>query len=183
MRILARELDFEVLEWGSAAGQNSSLFGNDQFSVDYDDDSLFVKFESFLARASSCQNLFNGPSSSSSRYKRKVLLLEDLPNILHNDTKTRFHDALQSLVASSAEYPVPLVFIISDAGLRGEASDERLAAGTWGKDNNGALDIRTVIPSNLLHGPYVTQIRYVGEHDGSSYLKPSIGSIPLRQLF
>ncbi|KAF9043827.1 Rad17-domain-containing protein [Hymenopellis radicata] len=160
MRILARELDFEILEWGSAAGHNSSLFGNDQFSPDYDDDTLFVKFESFLARASSCQNLFTGSSSSSSRSKRQVVLLEDLPNILHNDTKTRFHDTLQSLVTSGGEYPVPLVFIISDAGLRGEASDERLATGSWGKDNNGVVDIRTVIPSNLLHGPYVTQIRF-----------------------
>jgi cell cycle checkpoint protein len=120
---------------------------------------LFEKFEAFLARASSCQNLFTAPSQSTTKARRQVILLEDLPNILHNDTKSRFHAAVQSLINTSGDCPVPLVFVISDSGLRGEASDERHAAGSWGKDRDGILDIRTVIPASLLHGPYVTQIR------------------------
>lgn len=45
--------------------------------------------------------------------------------------------------------------------MRGEASDERLANGMWAKTNEGVVDIRTVLPRDLLHGPYVTQIRYL----------------------
>ena len=45
--------------------------------------------------------------------------------------------------------------------MRGEASDERLANGGWAKSNEGVVDIRTVLPRELLHGPYVTQIRYI----------------------
>jgi cell cycle checkpoint protein len=53
------------------------------------------------------------------------------------------------------------VIIVSDAGMRGEASDERLANGVgWGKDRDGVVDIRTVLSRDLLGGPYVTQIRY-----------------------
>ena len=90
--------------------------------------------------------------------KRPILLLEDLPNILHSNTQSRFHAALQVLVASPTANPVPVIIIVSDAGIRGEASDERLASGAWGKDRDGVLDIRTVLSKDLLHGPYVTQI-------------------------
>lgn len=85
-----------------------------------------------------------------------------MPNILHPGTQAQFHAALQSLVASPTSFPpVPIVIIVSDAGMRGEASDERLANGGWAKSNEGVVDIRTVLPRELLHGPYVTQIRYI----------------------
>lgn len=55
----------------------------------------------------------------------------------------------------------PVVIIVSDAGVRGEVADERMSAGggggggAWGKD---VVDIRSVLPSGLLHSSYVTQI-------------------------
>lgn len=58
--------------------------------------------------------------------------------------------------------PTPLVIIVSDAGMRGEASDERRAEGRgWGKDKVEVVDIRTVLSKDLLTGPYVTEIAYV----------------------
>lgn len=199
MRVLARELDCEILEWRNAMGESSSnVFGgtalaesyfhllafiqmesldDPQSSTNHDNENLFSKFEAFLTRASTCQSIFadaeaperntqhsssQSESSSSTRTrKRQILLLEDLPNILHANTQSRFHAALQSLVASPTASPVPIVIIVSDAGIRGEASDERLATGSWGKDRDGVLDIRTVLSKDLLHGPYVTQIGLV----------------------
>ncbi|KAJ7694789.1 Rad17 cell cycle checkpoint protein-domain-containing protein [Mycena rosella] len=176
VRVLARELDCEILEWRNAMGESS--FGEDPQAYDPDYESLFSKFEAFLARASTCQNIFADPertaksassSSSSSPQsasarpaarKRQILLLEDLPNILHANTQARFHAALHALVGAAAAAPVPVVIIVSDAGMRGEASDERLASGAWGKDRDGVLDIRTVLSKDLLHGPYVTQIGF-----------------------
>ncbi|KAJ7650689.1 Rad17 cell cycle checkpoint protein-domain-containing protein [Roridomyces roridus] len=149
IRILARELNLEILEWRNSAGESR---GN------IDDDTLFSKFETFLERASTCQNLFEAASSSAK--KRQLILVEDFPNILHSDTQVRFHAALNALVSSPTDPPVPVVVIVSDAGLRGEASDERLANGSWGKDRDQALDIRSVLPKDLLHGPYVTQIAF-----------------------
>ncbi|KAJ7148701.1 Rad17 cell cycle checkpoint protein-domain-containing protein [Mycena crocata] len=175
LHVLARELDCEVLEWRNAMGESSSNGFGDQSngSVSYDPDheSLFSKFEAFLTRASTCQNIFaevqdlerSISSQSSSRLsapKRQIILLEDLPNILHANTQSRFHAALQSLLASPTLNPVPIVVIVSDAGMRGEASDDRLASGSWGKDRDGVLDIRTVLSRDLLHGPYVTQIGF-----------------------
>ncbi|KAJ7449259.1 Rad17 cell cycle checkpoint protein-domain-containing protein [Mycena latifolia] len=177
IRVLARELDCEILEWRNAMGESSSNgFGDDSPSYDPDHESPFSKFETFLTRASTCQSIFGdaqvpqstaksspSPSESSSHStarKRQILLLEDLPNILHTNTQARFHAALQALVAAPAANPVPVVIIVSDAGMRGEASDERLASGAWGKDRDGVLDIRTVLSKDLLHGPYVTQIGF-----------------------
>ncbi|KAJ7083621.1 Rad17 cell cycle checkpoint protein-domain-containing protein [Mycena belliarum] len=180
IRVLAREMDCEILEWRNAIGETSlNRFGDDPQSYDPDHESLISKFEAFMTRASTCKNLFAGAqapeknakstplssssSSSSSRSsprKRQILLLEDLPNILHTSTQARFHAALQALVAAPSASPVPIVVIVSDAGMRGEASDERLASGAWGKDRDGVLDIRTVLPKDLLYGPYVTQIGF-----------------------
>lgn len=117
------------------------------------------KFVTFLARASSCSNIFPTQTPSSSSKSKKLILLEDLPNILHHGTQERFHDALRVLISSAPS--VPVVVIISDEGKRGEVVDERMEVGTsagggrWGKDS---VDIRAVIPPELLGGPYVMQI-------------------------
>lgn len=152
LRVLARELDVDILEW---SGPTTSGFADGL--GDYDEDSAFTKFESFMARASSCNNLF---ASTSQISRRQFMLLEDLPNILHADTKDRFHNLLRSLVLQKDIKPVPVVIVISDNGMRGEAVDERTTAGGWGGDKSTAIDVRTVLPSDLLHGQYVTQIRY-----------------------
>jgi cell cycle checkpoint protein len=150
-----------------------------------DQEALFTKFQAFLTRASSCQSIFSPspavqlptPSSSSSQSpsqptptkppkhiltpspKRHIILLEDLPNILHPHTQSQFHAALQGLVDSPAVDIVPVVIIVSDAGVRGEVGDdERIAGGRWGKE---VVDIRSVLPAGLLGSAYVTQIGYV----------------------
>ncbi|KIY72588.1 Rad17-domain-containing protein [Cylindrobasidium torrendii FP15055 ss-10] len=152
LRVLARELDADILEW---SGPTTSGFAD--VSGDGDEDSAFAKFESFMARASSCNNLFASTSQTS---RRQFMLLEDLPNILHADTKDRFHSLLRSLVLQKDGKPVPVVIVISDNGMRGEAIDERTSAGGWIGDKSTAIDVRTVLPSDLLHGQYVTQIRF-----------------------
>lgn len=141
-------------------------------SHDPDHESLLTKFETFFNRATYCKNLtFSDPSSSrsqglnanSDKPKRQLVLLEDLPNILHPKTQTHFHDCLKAFVDSPVSEPaVPVVIIISDTGLRGEARDERMASGFgFGKDKDQVVDVRTVLSRDLLQGPCVTQVMYV----------------------
>ncbi|KAJ7703372.1 hypothetical protein B0H16DRAFT_1747969 [Mycena metata] len=114
--------------WRNAMEVGSSRFGddgqNDTYSSDHE--SLFSKFEAFLTRASTCQTIFADASD------RGAKLSPDPPNILHAATQQRFHAALQSLIGAPHVDPVPVVVIVSDAGTRGEAWDERLASGVWG---------------------------------------------------
>ena len=134
--------------------------------LDQNYEALFTKFEAFLTRASTCQNIFpntdiSQPSESKttkSSTRRHIILLEDLPNILHAGTQAQFHEALNSLVTSAPANPaVPLVIIISDAGMRGEASDERISTGSE-RNKIQVVDVRTVLSKDLLIGPYVTEI-------------------------
>ncbi|KAF9462541.1 Rad17 cell cycle checkpoint protein-domain-containing protein [Collybia nuda] len=189
VRVLSREMGFEVMEWRNAMSENTSNIFSDALpelddipsskGYGYNGEASFTKFENFINRTLNCHNIFSSGSSianlprSQSQTKappptstptpdRRVILLEDLPNILHSDTQIKFHATLQSLVQSlPSSPPVPVIIILSDAGVRGEASDERLSNGEgWGKDRNGVLDIRTVLSRELLNGPYVTVISF-----------------------
>lgn len=191
IRVLAREMGFEILEWRNATGETSStnygtptylflfaytnLFIDEMSSLpststeylpefDLNYGGIFTKFEAFLTRASTCQNIFPNidtqPKTTKSSPRRHVILLEDLPNILHARTQAQLHEALNSLVASTPANPaVPLVIIISDAGMRGEANDERISAGSE-RNKTQVVDVRTVLSKDLLRGPYVTEIGY-----------------------
>ncbi|KAF9004565.1 Rad17 cell cycle checkpoint protein-domain-containing protein [Cyathus striatus] len=163
IRILSREMGFEILEWRTGIGEATSSNFNDTGAAsssspghyDLDYESPFAKFETFLNRAANCQNIFSASNSSNSKQNL------NLPNILHSGTQAQFHTALYAFVNSAPAVPaVPLVIIVSDAGRRGEEGDERLASGMWGKDKNQAVDVRTVLSKELLQGPYVTQVAF-----------------------
>jgi hypothetical protein len=151
------------------------------------------KFHAFVRRASSCSSIFQFPTSapiseatppsSSSKavlsalsdVKPRVILLEDLPNILHPPTQVAFHSELQSLI----EATIPVVVIVSDTGLRGEDLDGI-------NKRNEVIDVRTVL-GPLTGSPYVTRISQVNSVFPSFlclcvFLSLS-DSIPSRQLF
>ncbi|KAG2117372.1 Rad17 cell cycle checkpoint protein-domain-containing protein [Suillus discolor] len=191
LRVLAREMGFEIVEWRNSMSERGPSTLIDDFGDDswMGTEALFDKFQAFLTRASSCYNIFatssaivsmqpqshsqskflsqsstpSLPSTSSSRpSNRHLILLEDLPNILHLPTQARFHDALQSLCSSSESGP-PVVIIISDSGLRGENAyndDAWDGAGgaRWSKKET--IDIRSLLGADLSTSPYVTRIAF-----------------------
>ncbi|KAF8531511.1 Rad17 cell cycle checkpoint protein-domain-containing protein [Gautieria morchelliformis] len=159
LQVLAREMNFEILEWRNSPDDNFAWDGND----DYDRESLTKKFQTFLNRASSCRPLplvhSTIPSSSTQIPSRQIILLEDLPNILHAGTADAFHAALQDYLASPPN--VPIVLVISNAGTRGEDPETDLAGGrAWGRWRKEAIDVRSVIPHTILNSPYFREIPF-----------------------
>ncbi|EED82232.1 predicted protein [Postia placenta Mad-698-R] len=174
LRVLSRELNFEIMEWRNSTDEQWSrdtAFKDDGADVGHMEyESLVDKFRSFLARAGTCQPL---AQSSSQPYassqastvqssvtpdgKRHVILLEDLPNILHLGTQASFHSAIEEFVSLPATSVAPLVIIVSDAGLRGE--DVENDGGSWRRGKE-AVDVRSVLPPSLINSPYVTQVRF-----------------------
>jgi cell cycle checkpoint protein len=65
--------------------------------------------------------------------RKHIILLEDLPNILHSKTQDSFRSSLQALVDLPNPSITPIVIIVSDSGMRGEADDEKRLMGgrTW----------------------------------------------------
>ena len=107
-------------------------------------------------------------SSTQRSSKPQLILLEDLPNLLHQPTQARFQAALRSLCipnSNSSEPPgPPIVIIVSDSGLRAEQpDDETWDGGSGGRrwDRKEVLDIRSILGPDLLTSPYVTRIGYV----------------------
>ncbi|QRV78107.1 cell cycle checkpoint Rad17 [Ceratobasidium sp. AG-Ba] len=147
LRVLAQELDAEIVEWFASSDEFISGGG------DYDYESAVTKLVAFLDRASSYTSLSLASSTSAQpppSDKQKILLLEDLPPLSHYRTRSTFHAAL---VRFAESFPgPPLVIIISDAGLR---ADDTYTGG--GQD---ALDIRNVLPPALLSSHYVMQIKF-----------------------
>ncbi|EIM79628.1 Rad17-domain-containing protein [Stereum hirsutum FP-91666 SS1] len=215
LRVLSRELGFEILEWRNplavatassgrrARFDNHNPYDSDLDDSPYDDDpyeSTMDKFEAFLTRAGSYRSIFSsslpsssslspspaapGPSSSRTQtssqqppqkqqqQKQQLILLEDLPNILHPSVRDRFHATLKAYLAIPSSYsssssaqasenekgraPAPIVIIISDTGLRGEGSEEKFLDGVAGGSGSGGgggrgggreevLDYRSVV--------------------------------------
>lgn len=98
-----------------------------------------------------------GPSQVPPASQRQLVLLEDLPNLLHIPTQQAFHSAIEGFVTGSSYAASPIVIIVSDAGVRGETGDDASSTvQAWrGKE---AMDLRTVIPPSLLHGPFMANI-------------------------
>ncbi|KAI6043951.1 Rad17 cell cycle checkpoint protein-domain-containing protein [Pisolithus marmoratus] len=153
LRVLSHELGFELLEWRNGMNErdiDECDYGNDLLSRRQA--AMFDKFQAFLTRAMSCSSIFcadeattsqlplssqvfrSTPTQSSNNYatypgypqKRQVVLLEDLPNLLHAPTQARFKALLETLcVTSNPTSPAPpIIIIISDAGLRAEQPED-----------------------------------------------------------
>ncbi|KAH9896590.1 Rad17 cell cycle checkpoint protein-domain-containing protein [Cubamyces lactineus] len=185
IRVLARELNYEILEWRNSMDEHFNQdLNSSSTGVEYE--GLSEKFQAFLARASNCRPLFPSTSSSqslsqstasssaprSSPSNSQLIVLEDLPNILHPATQASFHAALESFVASPGGSVAPLIIIISDAGLRGEVEDENARWKSRGKE---AMDVRNVLPPSLLHSPFVTQISF--NPIASTYMRSALKSL------
>ena len=168
VKVLARELDFELVEWKNSmtspyGGVFSFLgphFPHFIHNTPLDAEAVpqLDKFQEFLTRASTSKSIFGGPSSKLTA--RQVILLEDLPNILHADTRDKFHDTLrlflQRQTSKDGQY-IPLVVIVSDLGTRGELED--IGGSSSFRGRNEAFELRSALPADLLSTPYVTQIR------------------------
>jgi cell cycle checkpoint protein len=174
IRVLAREISFEILEWKSGVDDR---FGGRTYTLrdgpliqwittDFEGEAQMQKFEAFLKRVSACASILGDPRmpvavgssshtprSGSVDPTRRIILLEDIPNVLHAPTQLAFHSALESLIDST----VPVVIIVSDSGVRGEDA-EHVGSGGW--RGGEVVDVRTVL-GPLLSGPYVTQIAWV----------------------
>ncbi|KAI0763953.1 Rad17-domain-containing protein [Trametes elegans] len=184
IRVLSTELGYEILEWRNSMDDHFSREPDHSpsgwASTEYE--GLSDKFQAFLTRASSCRPIFTSQSSAQSAsqasrssqltpsrsssvvaphaspLRRQLIVLEDLPNVLHPATQASFHAALEAFVASPENAVSPLVIIVSDAGLRGEVGEDD---GTrWKSRSKEAMDIRNILSNSLLTSPYVTQISF-----------------------
>ncbi|GAA5979469.1 hypothetical protein JCM5350_003916 [Sporobolomyces pararoseus] len=177
LRILAQEFEVEILEWKE---DSQVLNANDDYS-----ESMIQKFNSFLTRAGMVPSLeFTNPDSSdeegaqqspvastSSNLKaedtptrrRRLILLEDLPNISHFQTKQAFRSSLLQYL-TSPRVNCPLVLIVSEALTRPgiDSLENSGGGGGGGFINRGDenVDSRSVCGLQILQHPACREISF-----------------------
>jgi cell cycle checkpoint protein len=181
---LAKEHQVEVLEWKEESNVSnanddrriplpSAFKVIDQLTqvIDADRESMVHRFTSFLARAGMAPSLeftdaptdtssnpvasTSGPSPSNPN-ARRLILLEDLPNISHFPTKLALRSALQQFL-TSPRVTCPLVLIVSEALAR-PGADSLENGGGWVR-NEDSLDSRSVCGLQVLQHPACREIR------------------------
>ncbi|KAH9996697.1 Rad17 cell cycle checkpoint protein-domain-containing protein [Russula compacta] len=131
LRMLAREMGFVIVEYKDSTNTTRFPTFSDEPSTSGNPDA----FATFLARAGAYTSVFTSA-------RRKLVLVEDLPNILHPAVRSRFHDALRAHVECARDV-APLVVVVSDTGVRAEE------ASNSGRGRDLVIDARTVVPPGL----------------------------------
>ncbi len=167
----AADLDFDVLEWH-----------NDQPSFDPNapGPSFIERFTDFLSKAAkfptldlqasdqdaSSSSLSSDTTMSTSR--RRLILMEDMPNLHHLPTKQLFQAAIeqyiqQSMQLTSRGFPnVPIVLIITESTPR---EDEDRWAGdssgnSWRERIASIMDTRTALGESVRRHPAYAEVRF-----------------------
>ncbi|KAJ1843556.1 RFC checkpoint protein Rad17, partial [Coemansia sp. RSA 2703] len=115
LRTLAHALSLHLVEWTNT----SSLHASPASLPDFDDsaDSIGVvrQFGDFLARAARYEAL--------GHTGRRVILVDDLPNVSHPATRESFGHALQRFAHLPAASSCPLVLVVSDTTSDDQSGD------------------------------------------------------------
>lgn len=173
IKALASEMGLEVLEWVEGAEEHGigGSFGEYLLSFTFSHpnlklisfgcfsgaESLISRFTSFLSRASAPSLSFSSKSASSSSHQpttRKLLLLDDLPNISHSGTRQAFQAALLEFATFWTPSSSPLVVVVTDPGDGGKAGE------SWmDHRRDDGWDLRAVLGLELSEGPYTRVVK------------------------
>ncbi|BGP20553.1 RFC checkpoint protein Rad17 [Rhodosporidiobolus nylandii] len=172
LKVLCEEMEVGIVEWAEGM--------RDEGGGGYDEarESMVHRFSSFLSRAGMAPALdfgsfedLDAPSSSSSSAVvpstptfpltgRRLILLEDLPNVSHYPTKLALRSAIAQYL-SSPRVNCPLVVIISEALARPGTDDGGgIALGAARADRNESLDARSVLGVEILQHPACREIPF-----------------------
>ncbi|KAJ3063784.1 Cell cycle checkpoint protein rad17 [Podochytrium sp. JEL0797] len=167
VRVLAMEMDIEVVEWVNPVNE----FGFDSANHSEADSreymsgstSAIQKFSEFIASARKTNALSfssTGPDDSSlfqqhkSRESPKIILIEDLPNLSNPQTRASFHSIIQTHAFCSSKVH-PIVLILSDTVATASGG------GDWkSRSYESVMNLRNVVPENVRMSPAFTRIQF-----------------------
>lgn len=113
-----------------------------------------------IPKTASTHSAADGPK------RRKLILIEDLPNIFTSqNTKNAFRDALGAL-ATSKRYNnaapnanVPVVVIVSESLTRPGQNEGELAANRYQGSGEQSVSVRSVLPPDVLRSPVTAEFK------------------------
>ncbi|KAI9008097.1 Rad17 cell cycle checkpoint protein-domain-containing protein [Gaertneriomyces semiglobifer] len=167
LRLLSKEMHFQMLEWSNPVEFPQVQATEPQESetdvaITTGFSSVTKKFQDFLSFASRTPSLcftndpeinLGQPATPPEMNDRKVIVVEDLPNVSHLFVRQAVQDAIRTH-ARSPRTQYPLVLIITDTIAVNDADDRRRP------DRESAISIRHLIPPDVLASGAATQISF-----------------------
>ncbi|KAJ2887957.1 RFC checkpoint protein Rad17, partial [Coemansia aciculifera] len=174
VRMLAQELDLKVVEWINPLASRTSIASS--FDSDGDEIGVVRQFEHFLAHAERYSGLALRPSTGGEALptntlgqKRQIVLVDDLPNVSHRDTRDSFRNALLRFSAVPAQQSFPMVIVVTESITSQAAFGDEGADGMSRRfretDKAANSDIAVwsaadVIPSAVYNSRYCQSIKF-----------------------
>ncbi|KAK8869618.1 hypothetical protein IAR55_000185 [Kwoniella newhampshirensis] len=154
MRLLARDMGVDLVEWGEGVEERNIGGGIER-------ESSMSKFTNFLSRhAYPTLNLSSHSSSQSSQSltpdKMRIILLTSLPNLSHLPTREAFHAALLTFCQTFTPSSCPIVIVHSDAGSGGRAEESWMERERGGRE--GAVEL---VGKAVKDGPWCQEIDFL----------------------
>ncbi|KAK4057443.1 RFC checkpoint protein Rad17 [Microbotryomycetes sp. JL221] len=158
LQLIAKDGDVDIVEYRNAS---TTVVANEQGT---DRESLVQHFTSFLTRAGMAPALefvatdpdlkptkLTTASTKIATNRKRLILLEDLPNTSHYPTKLALRSAIMQYL-KSPRVTCPLVVIISEALSRPGVGPEADSA-TTGLSRDDSVDARSVLGIEVLQAP------------------------------
>ncbi|KAG2220189.1 hypothetical protein INT45_005362 [Circinella minor] len=141
IRTIAKTRDYKLVEWNQT--------NQEGWEADQEYQSNMSKFENFLHRASQYQPL-SDPKLLNYDAQKRIILLDDIPDLTSDNVKTRFHELIEAYMHTSELYL--MVIIVSEAWMQTDNNKWR------GYNETRLSNIRDVLPPGLIDSPYCTLI-------------------------
>ncbi|KAI9493629.1 Rad17 cell cycle checkpoint protein-domain-containing protein [Zychaea mexicana] len=151
IRTIAKSQRYTVVEW-SATSTEQYVFGQEY-------ESGMTKFENFLIRATQLQPLSDPNDSSSaesSNRQRRIILLDDIPDLTSEAVKARFHELIVYHLQNNTQ-PFLLVIVVSEAWMQTDSTSR-----WWDANNNETrlTNVRDILPPAFVASPQCTVIEF-----------------------
>lgn len=174
VEVLASELGLELQEWiNPVSGMTEGEFNEYSSWRDFSQSQL-KKFEDFILRANKYLTLSIFGEKISRSADKKILLIEDLPNIFFREA-TKLHEVLSTYKQTGRS---PVVFIVSDSH-HGDSNVHKLLP----KDIQYKLGIQNISFNPVAHTSLVKAINRItsleSQQNKSTFLPPSKETIDL----
>ncbi|KAI8368195.1 Rad17 cell cycle checkpoint protein-domain-containing protein [Radiomyces spectabilis] len=135
IRILGPTLGYDVVDWANQPTET-------RYSIDYGYESNMTRFEEFLQR--SIQSIHSLDDAIEPCSRQKIILLDDIPDILNDTNKFRFQNLLQRSLRIKKRFL--LVLVISDAWMYTESK--------YSSNDQRLTSLRDLVPQQILQSEH-----------------------------
>lgn len=164
-------MDFDIQEWttfGSTAKWDDLVDkqgiihlqvclrvpGNHSFSPSLADyESLMTNFVEYLTRSLRHDRTIHTSTSNSSKARRKVILIDDIPDLTYGASRRRFHDLMRGICRPSDSH-VPVILTLTTLE-ESRGSEPRRGA----KKNIYDFADNGIIPTDISRSNFCTKIQ------------------------